>query len=120
MDKILLHGVHLDVHLGVPDTERSLAQTVLIDLELSCDTRRAGESDHFHDTIDYSAVHRAVRGAATERPHALVEALAERIAAAVLAGFAVEAVRVRVRKPGALRDRQVDWAGVEIVRERHG
>jgi hypothetical protein len=32
--------------------------------------------------------------------------------------FAPAAVRVRVKKPGALRAEGVDWAGVEILRRR--
>jgi hypothetical protein len=36
----------------------------------------------------------------------------------VLERYKVESVRVLLRKPGALRGRGVDWAGVEIVRRR--
>jgi 7,8-dihydroneopterin aldolase/epimerase/oxygenase len=120
MDKIILSGVALDVHIGVPVVERSRAQELILDVELGCYTRTAGGSDNFHDTVDYSAVHHTVKRVACERAWALVEALAESIAAAILTEFPVAAVRVLVRKPAALRDRGVAWAGVEIVRERHG
>lgn len=120
MDKILLNGVHLSVHLGVPPAERSLLQEIVLDVEMEFDTRPAGESDVFAQTVDYSAVHSTIRRVATEQPYSLVECMAERIAAAVLAEFPIESIRVLLKKPAALRARNVDCAAVEIVRRRHG
>jgi len=118
MDKILLGGARLEVHLGVPEEERRQAQTVVVDLEMDFDIRAAAAADDFRLTVDYAAVHETLRRVASERPYALVECLAERLAAAVLDGFPVRSVRVRVKKPAALASRGVEFAGVEIVRER--
>ncbi|MEP7362623.1 MAG: dihydroneopterin aldolase [Acidobacteriota bacterium] len=120
-DKILLSGVHLVCHIGVPAEERARAQGLIVDLEMGLDLRRAGASDRFEDTVDYAAVRDAMERVAGQRPYALVESLAESLAAAVLAEFAkVESVRVLVRKPAALAPLRVDWPGVEIVRTRNG
>lgn len=120
MDKILLTGVHLTVNLGVPPEERSIPQEIVLDVEFEFDTRPAGESDDFKRTVDYAAVHTAIRSIATERPYSLIECMAERIAAAILARFPVESVRVLLKKPAALRGRKVDYPAVEILRRRHG
>lgn len=120
MDKILLSGIRLEVNLGVPAEERSLPQTVVVDAEFEFDCREAARDDDFTRTIDYSAVHATLRQAATSRPYALVETMAEAMAAAVLAGFEVESVRILIRKPKALSAEGVDWAGVEIVRRKGG
>ncbi|WP_321475794.1 dihydroneopterin aldolase [uncultured Paludibaculum sp.] len=119
MDKILLVGVHLTVNLGVPHEERSIPQEVILDLEMEFDTRPAGESDDFKQTVDYAAVHTTVRRVATERHYSLVECMAERIAAAVLLEFPVAGVRVLLKKPAALRARNVDYPAIEILRRRH-
>ena len=119
-DVILLHGVHLHVHLGVPPEERAEAQAVLVDVALSFDTAPAGRSDRFADTIDYAAVRDTLAEVAARRPYALIESLAESMAQAVLAAFPVDEVRVLVKKPRALAHAGVDWAGVEIVRRRGG
>lgn len=119
-DKIILSGVRLDVRLGVPEEERAEPQGVLVDVELSCDTARAGRSDRFADTIDYARVRDVLAAVAARRPYVLLESLAEAMAGAVLAGFEVEQVRVLVKKPRALAHVGVDWAGVEIVRRRGG
>lgn len=119
MDRIILSGVPLEVRLGVGADERAAGQKVVVDVEIECDTRAAGHADDFRLAVDYAAVQEAVRAAAQARPYALVEAMAEAMAAAVLKHFAVQAVRIRLKKPGALKDRGVEWAGVEIVRRRH-
>jgi len=119
MDKIILTGIHLDVHLGVPEEERAVPQTIIADVECEYDLRAAGLSDDFTQTIDYAAIHETLQTAATRRPYALVESMAETMASAVLEQFDVASVRVLIRKPSALEARRVDWAGVEIVRRRH-
>ena len=118
MDKIIVSGAHLSVHIGVPPHERNIAQEVVLDIEVGFDVRRAAASDHFADTVDYAGILSAARDAATARPYSLVETMAESVAQAVLERYKVESVRVLLRKPGALRGRGVDWAGVEIVRRR--
>ena len=120
MDKVILHGARLEARIGVTEEERARPQELVIDLELETDTREAARTDDLGSSVDYAAVWRCMAETAGRQPYALVETLAERIAAALLAGFPVRAVRVRVRKPGALRTEGVEWAGVEIERRRDG
>ena len=88
-----------------------------IDLELRLDLRRAGETDRLSNTIDYGEVYRTVESVALEREYRLVEALAEALAAALLATYPLESCRLTVRKrspvPGNL-----SHAGVVIERSR--
>ena len=119
-DRILLRGVHLDCHIGVPAEERARPQELVLDVDLTFDLRAAGRSDNFADTVDYAAVRDVMERMAGQKPYALVESLAESVAAEILASFPVESVRVLVRKPAALAQMRVDWPGVEIVRTRDG
>lgn len=120
MDYILLHDVSLAVHLGVPVAERGRTQEVFLDVDLGCDTRPAGLSDDFHQTIDYSAVLLTVHRVAASRPYALIESMVEHIASAILGEYPVQEVRLCLRKPAALRDKGVGYAAVQIVRRRDG
>jgi len=120
MDHIFLHEVRLQVSLGVSDEERSQPQEVLLDLEMDFDTSAAGASDDLRDTVDYAAVHRTIESAAARQPYHLIEALAETIAADVLRQYHFPRVRLLLRKPGALRHRNVGAAAVEIERRPHG
>lgn len=118
MDKVILSGARVMARIGVTERERAAPQELVIDVELEVDTREAARADDLRYSVDYAAVWRRLAEAAQQQPYALVETLAERVAAAVLGEFPVEAVRVLVRKPGALRTQGVDWAGVEITRRR--
>jgi dihydroneopterin aldolase len=121
MDRIELSGIHLHAcRIGVTAAERSRPQEIIVDVSLGTDVRRAAASDDVADAIDYAAVHATVAGVAMGREFALIEALAQAIASAVLNGFPVAEVRVRVTKPGALRDQGVACAAVEITRAREG
>lgn len=120
MDRISLLDIRLQVLLGVSDEERSQAQEVLLDVEMDFDTSHAGASDQLADTVDYSAVHQTIVRAATRQPYHLIEALAETIAAEVLREFHFPRVRLLLKKPGALCQRHVGAAAVEIERRHHG
>src|SRR5947209_17608621 len=69
-----------------------------VDLELFCDMRLAAVTDDVAHTVDYTQVaDRVLTIAQTERFH-LLEALAERLAQAILAQFPVSAVELGVRE----------------------
>ena len=106
--------------VGVPAAEREREQEVVVDLEMTFATSAAAATDDFTKTVDYAAVHDAMAEVAMARQRLLIETLAEDLARAVLSRFDVEAVRVRLRKPEALRQAGADYAGVEIERRRSG
>lgn len=119
-DRIELRGMRFDGRHGVLPEEATEAQPFDVDVVLELDLAAAGTTDDLARTIDYSDVFRRARAVVEQGPHvALIETLAERIAADVLAAHpALDAVTVRVRKPRAPLPGVFDWAGVEIRRER--
>ncbi len=117
-DKILLNGAQFAGHHGVSEEERRIAGRYVVDVELAYDLARAAASDNLVDTISYSEVYRTVREIVQGQSFRLVEALAETIAQALLAQFPAEAVVVRVKKQPPPMAGIVDYAGVEIRRER--
>ena len=119
-DRILVPGIPVRASVGCTEDERQVPQTIFIDLELRCDLARAAESDSIADAIDYVHVRNEVERVSSERPYALIETIAERIASTLLESFPVGEALVRVRKPSALDSFGVRWAGVEIVRSRNG
>jgi dihydroneopterin aldolase len=116
-DSILLEGMQIPAALGVTAAERRMRRPVRIDLTLDLPLARAGRSDRIADTIDYGDVFRVVEEVAGAREHRLVEALGERIAAALFERFPIERIVVTIRKtsplPGA-----VDRTGVRLMRRR--
>jgi dihydroneopterin aldolase len=118
MDRIILPDIPLRARVGVTAEERATEQEIFLDVEIGLDLRPAGTSDDLAHTVDYDAVCEALARVARSRQFRLIEAIAEECASAVLAALAVEEVRVRVRKPGALRSRGVPYAAVEVFRRR--
>jgi 7,8-dihydroneopterin aldolase/epimerase/oxygenase len=118
-DRIRLAGMVFLGHVGAGDEERADAQEIEVDVELELDLEPAGASDDLAQTVNYSRVFDACREIVEEGTFHLLEAVATSIAVRVLADFgAVDGVTVRVRKPGVPIDGRLDYAGVEIERQR--
>lgn len=117
-DKIILRGAQFHGKHGVSPEERIVGGRIIVDVEIEYDLRRAGESDSIDDTINYSAVFKIIRALVEETESLLLEALARKIADALLEKLAIDAVTVYVRKqPPPIRG-VVESAGVEIRRTR--
>ena len=103
MDIIFLHDLKVETVIGIWDWERKIRQTVVIDLDMAADIRKAAATDSVDDTLNYKLVAKRLQQFVGESEFQLVETLAERIAAIVNEEFGVPWVRVRVNKPGAIR-----------------
>ena len=113
-DRILIRDLLVRGIVGVNPEERRAKQDIVINMELFADTRAAGASDDIEHAVNYRSVCKRVIELVEGSAPLLVERLAAEIARLVLAEFAVERVRVRVEKPGALRFARS--VGVEIER----
>jgi len=116
-DVILLEGIQVPAALGVTATERRARRPVLLDIELERNLARAGRTDRIGDTLHYKRVFEVIEDVAANHQHKLVEALADRIARAVLDKFDAEAVSVTVRKPTPIAG-VLQYAGVRVRRTR--
>ncbi len=117
VDAILLENLQVPAALGVSAGERALRRPVRIDLEIARSLVASGRSDRLEETLDYGEVYRVVETVAREGEHHLVEALGERIAAALLAEFEMEWVTITIRKSRPLAG-VLDSAGIRMTRSR--
>ncbi|MBJ2120695.1 dihydroneopterin aldolase [Arthrobacter sp. MSA 4-2] len=101
LDAVSLTGISAIGHHGVFDFERRDGQPFLVDVVLHLDLRPAGTSDDLTRTAHYGEVAELVSSIIAGKPFQLIEALAEAIAAEILARFPVEAVDITVHKPKA-------------------
>ena len=116
MDKIFIHALKTEAIIGIFDWERQVKQTVIVDIELSADVRKAALSDSINDTINYKRIAKRVLAFVEESKFHLVETLAEHIAMLVLGDFEVSWVRISLSKPGAVRSSRD--VGVALERNR--
>jgi dihydroneopterin aldolase len=115
-DRIFLRGLTAECIIGFIDWERRVKQTVVVDLELPVECRRAAASDDVADTVDYKSVAKRVLAYIEASEFKLVETLAHRLALLLLEEFALEWVRISLNKPGAIRNSRD--VGVVIERSR--
>lgn len=114
MDKIFLSALRVDCIVGIWEWERRVKQTVIIDLEMAADIRRAAASDDIGDTLDYKRVAKRLLSFVADSRYQLVETLTERIAQLLVIEFGIAWVKVRLNKQGAIRGARD--VGIEIER----
>lgn len=118
MDIVYLNDLRIDTVVGIYDWERRTKQTVILDIEMGTDIRKAAESDDIQYTIDYKAVAKRLFAFVGDSRFELVEKLAESVATILLEEFQVPWCRVRLNKKGAVRG--VRDVGVVIERGERG
>ena len=118
-DVIELRGLRLAGVVGVLPHEQAQAQPLEVDLDLHLDLRPAGRSDALDDTADYGALCDVADRVVSSTSYALLEALAEHLATAVLEADArIDEVTVAVRKLRPPVAQQLSTSGVRITRGR--
>lgn len=102
MDTIFLEQVAVQTKLGVPEWERMVPQTIILDIEIGYDLTKSCQSDAIEDTVDYGEVVNRIRETLKENSFKLVEALAEHVCQLILKEFTTQRVKVKVAKPAVL------------------
>lgn len=115
-DRVSLSNMVFYAFHGAFDAERELGQRFEVDVDIYTDFRRAAHADDLDLALNYVHVYNIVKEIVEARPFNLLEAMAERIAGAIIDAFDVFEVTVRVRKPGAPVGGIIDYAEVEVTR----
>jgi len=116
MDKIFIRALKTETIIGIFDWVRQVRQTVLFDIEIAADIRKAALSDSVEDTLNYKKVAKRVLAFVEASSFHLVEALAEHVAMLILEEFEVVRVNIVLSKPGAVRNSRD--VGVALERDR--
>lgn len=115
-DRITLKGMRFHTRVGLLPHEEQIPQPLELDLTVWTSLRQVGQTDSPSALLDYRDLHGIVAETVGTSHHRLLEALCEKIAAAILGQVAVVRVRVAARKPHAPIPGPVDY--VEVVIER--
>jgi dihydroneopterin aldolase len=120
LDKIYFNGMSFYGYHGVFEAEAQLGQRFYVDLELSLDLSKAGESDDLNDTVNYADIFKRIQQIVEGERYRLVEALTARIADQLLETFPFFEVKVKVTKPNPPINGHYDSVAIEMVRRRKG
>lgn len=116
MDAIIVRGLRVETQVGATEQERSRPQTVIVGLEVAVDLLRAGQTDDLGDTIDYGRLTSEVAGLVETSKCALLEHLAENIAAHIAAMPGVNGVTVEIAKESPPIEEDVGEVAIRIER----
>jgi dihydroneopterin aldolase len=102
MDLVFIRDLRIDTIVGAYDWERQIKQTLVFDIDMATDIQRAATSDDLQYAVNYHAVSLRVSAYVEAHHTALIETLAENVAALILAEFNVPWVRLQLTKPNAV------------------
>ncbi|AKN53619.1 Dihydroneopterin aldolase [Heyndrickxia coagulans] len=104
---------------GVLPEENKLGQRFRVSIVLGLDLKQAGETDRLEETVSYADVYACVKKIVEGQPFKLLEAVAEKLAASILALYEkVAEVTVKVTKPDPPIPGHYKSVAVEITRRR--
>jgi 7,8-dihydroneopterin aldolase/epimerase/oxygenase len=98
MNQIVIKGLEVETHIGVPDSERSAPQRLLIDVTLTPQVPFSELQDDIAKTVDYDLATQRIAALAGDRPRRLIETLASEIAEMLVEEFSAVRADVEVRK----------------------
>jgi dihydroneopterin aldolase len=98
-DHVSIRDLSVAAVIGWHPWEREIEQTLVFNVDLDADVRRAAASDDLADALDYSAVATAIATVVRDGQFRLIETAAERVAEYLLSAFPVTSLRLELRKP---------------------
>lgn len=119
VDHLVLRGMVFAGKHGAMAWEREVGQPFEVDVRLGVDLKPAGMTDSLRRAVNYGEVYERVRTRVEGPPVHLIETVAERIAADLLAAYPqVATVEVTVKKPQAPVGGPIRYAAAEVLRTR--
>jgi 7,8-dihydroneopterin aldolase/epimerase/oxygenase len=118
-DRIVIRDLQVFARHGLLPEEKALGQRFALDITAYLDLAEAGRSDDLAHSVSYVDLIETATATLMQRRFDLIEAAAESVAAALLAGFpTIERVAVELRKPAAPINAVFAHVGVAIERSR--
>ena len=117
-DIIFIEGLEIETIIGVYEHERDIKQKVVLDIEMTISESDAASSDDLRHTVDYDAVSKLVTSYVIDTQYQLIESLAEQVASLVLGAFATDSLKLKLSKPGAVKNAKS--VGLIILRSVDG
>lgn len=103
MDIIFLGGLEIQTIIGIYDWERETKQSIILDIEMAFDIKKAAETDDIQYTLDYKTVSKRIISFVENSQFYLVEKLISEIANIIRNEFDVTWVKITLNKKGAIR-----------------
>ncbi|MGY0399528.1 MAG: dihydroneopterin aldolase [Ostreibacterium sp.] len=117
LDTIFIENIPTQAVIGSHTFEKAAPQKLIISVELGTDITKVAKSDDLQFALDYDAISHFIDEYVQSSSVELLETLAENLVQVLFAHFAVQTIKLRLQKPGAIPYTQM--VGVEIYRENN-
>lgn len=114
MDTLYIKGLKVPTTIGVHSWEQQIKQTLVIDVKADIDLSQLNDSEDLTKTVDYWQAMQHIKQLLNNHSFKLIETVANKIAALLLAEFAITKVTVVVAKPSVAID--VEQVAISITR----
>ncbi|MDG6895893.1 dihydroneopterin aldolase [Volucribacter amazonae] len=101
-DRIFIEGLTVFAQIGIYDWEQQIKQTLIFDLEMAWDSRKAGESDDVNHCLNYAEVSQFIIDYVESKPFLLLERVANEVAQQLQQQFQIPWLRLKLSKPKAV------------------
>ena len=118
MDKIRILNLRIPAKHGVYDFEKEKDKIFEIDIHMEIDLSKAIISDDLKDTVDYNEVVELTKKIFSENDYNLIEYVAGKICENLLDKFLINNVIIKIRKPHAPINADLDTVEVEVERKK--
>ena len=118
MDKIRILNLKIPAKHGVYDFEKERKGIFEIDIEMQLDINKAIISDDVQDTVDYNEVINITKKIFSENDYNLIECVAGKIGESLLEKYPINNVIIKIRKPHAPINADLDTVEVEVERKK--
>ncbi|MEG1538179.1 MAG: dihydroneopterin aldolase [Clostridiales bacterium] len=118
MDKIILRDLEFWGCHGANPGEQEQPQRFIVNAQLFLDTAKAGINDDLRQTVNYGVVFSRLKQIVEQESFQLLEALAEKLATAVLMDQQISLVQIEVEKCRAIVGADCFRSAVWVERRR--
>ncbi|MCK4812684.1 MAG: dihydroneopterin aldolase [Candidatus Marinimicrobia bacterium] len=116
MDYIRLKNMVFYGYHGVAESEKILGARFEVDIIIGCDLKKASETDHLKDTINYEAIYHDIEHIITKKKKHLIESLAGIIGKTIKDKYdGIKTITTVIRKPSVPIKGILDTVEVEIT-----
>ncbi len=117
MDRINLHNMAFYGYHGNLMSENELGQRFFVDISISVDLTKPGQSDSVEDSVNYAEVYERTKTIVEGPPQRLIERVGSLIADDLMNAYTgIKGLSVTVRKPEAPIPGVLDYVEVVITR----
>jgi 7,8-dihydroneopterin aldolase/epimerase/oxygenase len=98
-DTVSIRDLSVRAVIGAYHWERDIEQTLVFNVDMAADVRRAAATDDLADALNYASAAETIAAVVRDGRFTLIETAAERVAGRLVAAYALSWVRVQVIKP---------------------